>query len=165
MPPEGQTAVSCYEAKDWNCAFDSGVALVKTEGYIAGCLADTHHGCSYPVYFLYVTGVGASAKADNKRRREIAERGLDVVLPMSDGMIETDGEILFSALRYDACKSLGNKACMEESAALLRLAHESPDYDEDDPGYFFEVAEEAGVRYPLDLHAIMAEVAQTEKQQ
>lgn len=166
MPPAGQAAVSCYEARDWNCAFDNGVALMRTEGYVAGCVADTRHGCSYQIYLLYVAGVGASAQADNARRREIAERGLELVRPMSDGVVETDGEILFSALCYDACKSVGDKACMEESAAMLRLAHRSPDYDEDNPGYFREdVEEETGVRYPLDLHAIMAEVAGTEKLQ
>ena len=166
MPPEGQAAISCYEAKDWNCAFDNGVALMKTEGYIAGCVADTQHGCGYQIYFLYVTGVGASATANNTRRREIAERGLELVRPMNDGMVETDGEILFSALRYDACKSMGDRACMEDSASLLRLAHENPYYDEDDPGSFLDDAEEeTGVRFPLDIHAIMAEVAGTEKLQ
>ena len=166
MPPERKAAISCYEAKDWDCAFDSGVALMKTEGYVDGCVADTRHSCSYQIYFLYVTGVGASAKADNVRRREIAERGLELLRPMSDGMVETDGEILFSALRYDACKSMGDTTCMNDSASLLRLAHNSPDYDEDDPGSFLDDAEEeTGVRYPLNLHAIMAEVARTEKLQ
>ena len=166
MPPEGQAAASCYEAKDWNCAFDNGVALMKTEGYVAGCVGDIHHGCSYAMVFLYVAGVGATAEADNARRREIAERGLELVRQMSDGMVETDGEVIFSALRYDACKSMGDTACMEESATLLRLARKSPDYDEEDPGYFLDDAvEETGVRFPLNINAIMAEVAQTEKLQ
>ena len=156
-PPEAQAAVSCYEAKDWNCAFDYGVALMKTEDYIAGCAADRHHGCGYQISFLYVTGIGASVTANNTRRREIAERGMELVRPMSDGMVETDGEILFSALRYDACKSMGDKACMEDSASLLRLARESPDYDLVVPGPFLDYAEEeTGARFPLDIHAVIA---------
>ena len=166
MPPEVLAVEGCYAARDWTCAFDRGAALMEAEGYVASCLADSHHGCAFPVLFLYSTGLAAAAEADNAGRRAIAERGLDLARQMSDGVVDTDGEVFFSALRYDACKSMGDAACVADSARMLRLARKSPDYDEENVGRFVDdFEEETDVRLPMNLQAIMAEVARTEKLQ
>lgn len=166
LPLEVQALEGCYEAKDWTCAFDRGAALMEAEGHVASCLADSRHGCAFPVLFLYSTGLAAAADADNAGRRAIAERGLDLVRQMSNGVVDTDGEVFFSALRYDACKSTGDVACVEDSVGMLRLARKSPDYDEENVARFLDdLTQETGVRPPVNVQAIMAEVARTEKLQ
>ena len=156
---------ACYEAEDWNCAFEGMMTWYETTDVIKDCLADTQHGCSYEMIAIMVSGIGAAEKASVVGRRDIAERALRVLAPMSEGGIESEGEIAFSALRYDACKAVGELACMAESAKLMRLAYVFEDDGDEVLTDMDWMLGEFGVQHPLDLALVMKEVAGMEKQE
>jgi hypothetical protein len=162
---ERERIAACFEARDWSCAFDGLVSAYETRGNIEGCLADEHHGCGYEMITIYVSGVGAAEKANASGRRNIAERALAVLSPMSEGEMEAQGEIAFSALRYDACKAVDDRDCMAESADLMRRANANEDFGDDPLGDMAWMLGEFGVQYPLDLALIMKDVAGMEKKQ
>jgi hypothetical protein len=160
---ERERIAVCYEAREWTCAFDGLVTAYETRENVEGCLADEHHGCGYEMIAIYVSGVGAAEKANAFGRRNIAERALAVLSPMSEGEIEAQGEIAFSALRYDACKAVDDRDCMAESADLMRRANANEDFGDDPLGDMAWMLGEFGVQYPLDVALIMKDVAGMEK--
>ena len=164
--PDQERLAVCYEARDWNCAFDGLATLFETPDYVEGCHADdTPEGCGYEGLMIFVSGIGAAEKSSASDRRVIAERALAVMNSMSDGEIEAEGEIHFSALRYDACKAVDDKACMAESISLMRIAIANGYGDDDWIREIDGMLSEEGVRYPLDLAQVMNEVVGMEKQE
>jgi hypothetical protein len=173
--PEQQRRVACFEAKDWPCFFDDLVAEVDTDEFAAQCLADRAlhaDACAYVGMTVYLAGIGASETADSSRRIQIAEHGIAALDRVSEGTIESEGELHFSALRYDACKAMNDAACIEESARMIRLAVEWAAREQIDAAEMASMMAEMdsmllnfGVRYPIDLRMVMAEVARTEAQQ
>jgi hypothetical protein len=161
---ERERIAACFEAQDWTCTFDGLVTAYEKRENIEGCLADERHGCGYEMITIYVSGIGSAANANAAGRRNIAERALAVLSPMSEGEIEAQGEIAFSALRYDACKAAGDQDCMAESADLMRRANANEDLD-DDLGDMVRMLGEFGVQYPLDLALVMKDAAGMEKKE
>jgi hypothetical protein len=160
---ERERVAACFEAGDWPCAFDGVVEFYQAPGAIENCLANAMHGCDYEMVTVIVSGIGAAKQAGTSDRRMIAERALDLLKPMSRGL--TEGEIAFSALRYDACKAVDDQACMAESADLMRLANASGYGGEDSLTDMAWLLGEFGVQHSLDLALVMKEVAGMEKQE
>lgn len=174
-------AAMCYENKDWECAFDGMVRVFSIPAGLESCLGwdESHrhtHGCGYEMVAVTTAGVGASIAADPTKRRYIAERALSILKPMSEGSME--GELFFNGLRYDACKTLGDDMCRDESALMMRQilsaiiyeANLNPDGIKNTDAE--NIAEgisrlqdlflSEDVEYPLDLNVIAVEVMQAE---
>jgi hypothetical protein len=166
---ERERVATCYEARKWNCAFDGLTKMFSKPESFASCLADTRHGCGFEILYITVSGMGAAEKASAADRREIAERALEAMKPMSDGLIETEGEVFFSALRYEACKEAVDTICITQSADLMRLAISTGERNGSDfDGYvddFYEALSDNGIRYPIDLEQVFKEVAGMEKRE
>lgn len=165
----GAREAACFEAKDWPCVFDDLIADVDTEEFVVQCAADQQQyaadACWTVPLLVYVAGIGAAETADNDRRKQISELGIAALDRLAEGAIRSEGELLFSALRYDACRSMNNAACMSESAGLIRLAYANGQLDEFSIDEMAEMLGEFGVRYPLDLALVMTEVAGMEKKE
>jgi hypothetical protein len=154
---------ACFEAHDWSCTFDSVETLFKTSGAIENCVVPASHDCSAEMIAIVVSGIGIAEKSSLSDSRVIAERALDLLDGMNGGV--TEGEIAFSALRYEACKSVDDQACIAESADMIRLARVNGYGHEDSLTDMAQILGEYGVRHPLDLALIMTEVAGVEMQQ
>ncbi|MFM2355247.1 MAG: hypothetical protein RLZZ528_983 [Pseudomonadota bacterium] len=155
-------AVTCWEAADWACAFDGFVTAYTRDGAAEKCLADAHHGCGYEILALYQSGIGAAGRVDPEARRGIADKALSLVGVLSEGQIGREGEILFSALRFDACSRTGDTACRNESAGLIELALEATTAVDDTEEMLVAMKNDTGITYPLNLRAVIAEVSATE---
>lgn len=178
---EGRSkAQSCIENKDWECAFESMTEALSSQDGIDFCTGkSTGVSCWSDMIFLKATAAGASANATPEARRDIAERALSITK-----VIEGDlkgGELILSGLRYDACKAMNDRACMDESAQIIR-----PFLDDSllDPRFGHVAARDTenrdeliiaeainytktyyyidGTGYPVDLNAVAAEVMQME---
>ena len=152
-----EQAMTCWVARDWTCAFDGMVfAFSMTEAQ--ECRNDAHHGCSYQILALYVAGIGAAENLPSASRVDIANRALRVLPLLADQAANGSGEILFNAIRYQACKELGDLECQTKSATLIRVGLSGVnaselDFDDD------ELLAEYGVHYPVNLAAVIDEVS------
>ncbi|MFN5998039.1 MAG: hypothetical protein ACK47Z_13130 [Paracoccaceae bacterium] len=157
--PAAKAALACFDDKDWVCAFDGLADFLETSKRLETCASEPR-GCGYEVATLYVAGIGAAEKVDPSERRAVAERALKLLGTVADGVMPKNGEILFSALRYDACAADGDEACKAESADMIRLAIKVGNRQVD-----FANAQLAaqGIHYPINLGNVIAEVSQTEK--
>ena len=157
--PAAKAALACFDSKDWVCAFNGLSDFLETSERLETCDA-SERGCGYEISTPYTSAIGAAENATVPERRQIAERALNLLGQVSNGVINTNGEVLFSALRYDACRAQGDEVCMVESAALIQLATHAGNTQAD---FAIPLLADQGISYPIDLDAVVAEVSQTEK--
>jgi hypothetical protein len=155
---------ACYRDENWDCAFDGLVKHYSTELMQPSCLLNKHDACGDQMWSIFNIGIAASVEADAVRRRYISERALEILDPMTEGLIAADGEVYFSALRFDACKRLNDAACANDSAKMLKLAKEKRDKSWLLP-WFEGALKSSGHSYPINLNDVMAEVSQMEEQE
>jgi hypothetical protein len=160
-----ERAHACFEAHDWSCVLDQFSTKYEGPNSRTDCLAAGREACWIDMMMVMVSGVGAAENAGPLERRVFAERALNILKPMSEQEFEEEGELLLSAIRYDACSTAKDEACMAESADLIRraVAH-GPDIRAA-AADLYDMFDKVGVRYPIDLEGVVNEVARMEPQE
>ena len=79
-------------------------------------------GCAFEIIALQQLTVQAAAIQDPAGRRATAERGFALYQALSKDKSDQQGDLVFSAIRFDACQTLGDEACAGESATLVKRA-------------------------------------------
>jgi hypothetical protein len=154
-------AVTCFNDMRWDCVFDRVLRWKPEDGPAIFCRPGVH-GCLEVWQVAYISGIGAAQDKDADGRRKIAESALELVKRANEGIVEEKGELHFSALRYDACKTLGDDACVTDSAATIRRAVEVGVFPMNLEDVVQVDLSGTNVVYPLDLDAIIAEIMQTD---
>jgi hypothetical protein len=131
MDELGAVLQTCYENEDWACVFDNAMLGFETEIARGGTCekigprhAQENMGsdCQFGFLFYYDFAVKAATGVGPERRREVAERFLDVMVGYKvpdDSNVSKGLHLGINALRLDACTELGDDACRMESAARV----------------------------------------------
>jgi hypothetical protein len=145
--------------------FDGLVQMYEPAENRSDCVAHGREACWIDMMSLTVSAIGSTESASTLERRKAAERALGVIVPIVQTSESEGGEILLSALRYDACRAVKEVACMTESANSMNQAMADVSDIGTEVSALYGLLEEFGVRYPIDLEQVMKEVAEMGKQE
>jgi hypothetical protein len=161
----GELVEACYESEDWACVFDNLMSGFEIEISRGGTCqkAEPRHpqdnmgpDCQFGFLFYYDFAVKASTGVEPERRREVAERFLDLMAGYkvpNDGNLAKGWRLGMNALRLDSCIELADEACRVESAARIVAV-----IDAASAGGFERITDAAlnHDEFPLDLTQMIA---------
>jgi hypothetical protein len=114
--------VGCPRSDDWSCAFDALLGAFDEPHEVEICLKSSEIGCVFERILVQEVAVKAAYGEEAAVRRGIAERAFKVDNLLSEGLSGSVGEYVYSSMRFDSCRTLGDEPCVLESVVLLKRA-------------------------------------------